>query len=361
MARLSSLFFFPDYKGNSYLNLIYSHLGVAKIGIGFQDDNSELIDASRSKIVGPSSVLHLHWINELYLNKQRCLDQPLLIKSLNAIENFKRKGSKVALTLHNISPHDCTPHELTIYRDTLSKVISISNLVFQHSDNAASMIAKLHDLPPIQSNKLVTIGHPLYSINENFSPVNPIPKLKNRSYVLMFGTIKQYKNPGAAIDAYKYAIKDFPGSPPYLVIAGRIRDPYSKSLIDEANRQLGSKLIILDKVLLDNELDALIRDSLVCIQPYSKTLTSGSFYHALTHKRLCIVPLTGEFACSHRPDYKKYPYFTDQNHLRQRLYNILRKDKFEIEEWGESLYELNLQRRSDLVSKSISKELYRLF
>ncbi|WP_148864354.1 glycosyltransferase [Marinobacter fonticola] len=275
-----------------------------------------------------AGVIHIHWIapifNRLYFSKNRFKSEArFLIYALYMlidIQLAKRKGVKIAWTIHNLINHESKNPRMELkYRRLLAKQADI--LCF-HSKEAQELVYHEYDLSP---RKPFTITqHACYqpsvpdssvgeeSIREAYG-IGP-----GKFVYLFFGQIRKYKGVKQLIESFR-ALK---GQDFQLVIAGHIVPSEEEWITNEVAKD--PRIILKNRFLQDEELGRLIKSSDIVVLPYARTLSSGSALLAISYGKPLILPESGKVIGV--PGQRGAIYFGDDYTLANALDDASRAD-----------------------------------
>ena len=184
---------------------------------------------------------------------------------------FRRRGTKVVLTVHDLLPHDTGDRYKTIFLDLYSHV----DAIICHSDGVA---AKLESDFQVSASKLSIIPHGpfFYDIETSIlaQTLEDFGVTPNQPTFLFQGIILPYKGVDLLLNAWELVEKE--NSAACLIIAGTGPPELLFQLRQQAQR-LGLQRVHLHlRFISTEELVALYRAADVVVYPYRAVTTSGA-------------------------------------------------------------------------------------
>ncbi len=160
-------------------------------------------------------ILHIHWPETLYKKDVSLFGNPEEIIS-KQIRWYKKNGTKIVFTVHNIKPHDSTDKERDYF--VYNSIIKESDVIVHHGKASIALLSK--EYPEVLTKKNIVCKHGDYLIQ-----YKDISKEEARSHLrlpqekfimLYFGKFRTYK--GFAL--IKNIYSKWPRSNKFLLIAG---------------------------------------------------------------------------------------------------------------------------------------------
>lgn len=288
MGRSTKILVYPGWQNSPYLKELYK--GAADII--YAQYGGAFFPISRNAVKSGARIIHIHWTSSLFANSEPQGLKSWLKRKLALIDIFLTKfilRKKLIWTIHNLYPHECAnPTAEKKCRIYLGK---ISDRVIVLGQSAVELVSKEFQIP--KDKITVQLHGTLNSLFDQFKPSNKESirtrydlALSSKLYLLP-GSVKKYKNPLGAIEAFNQWDSDA-----VLIIAGQI-DSSLKSQLKEC-----SNVKIIDRYLEDEELFQIYSIADWVIFPYTKILTSGSLLTAMGLSKAIIAPNMGTI-----PDY----------------------------------------------------------
>lgn len=348
---------YPGYTGNNYLGLIYKAFRIPVLLCEYTSDIG-LREAALSPEASKGSIVHIHWIKELYACGNTASSYRLA-QNLSYLERLKYNGCRLVWTIHNSRPHEWLENEQSVYRRAISEVCRLCDIIFQHSENAVELTEQLSGIS-LRNKRTVILPHPLYErLPINLLSCPPEISVHNLdNFMLLFGMIRSYKGARRLIRHYRSLVKRLGADAPSLVIAGRIYDRKFLEDVQMMKEELKS-LVLIDRRLLESELGWLISQSRFCVQPYINILSSGSYYHAITYEKLCVVPRLGEFECD-RSDRAILQAFSSDEQLENLLTYLSLLPRSRLDFMGRQALISNMHRNPLAISQQLYDSLKNL-
>ncbi|HRQ56883.1 MAG TPA: glycosyltransferase [Azoarcus taiwanensis] len=278
--------FYPNYKNNAYLQLLYAPLVAAGGTIQGALHADDLLRVSPE--AGCENILHLHWVNQFF--EQTTGDEQTvsarLRRLLDGLASQQTRGFKVYWTIHNYLSHESGFPELErAFRQALYK---LADRVFVHHPLAAELLDWLPD-----HSKLSVAEHGPYPVEAR--PLDGPEGARRRlaldgdDWVVGYvGQIRDYKGVMRFLPTLLELLNRFPRLK--LLIAGVVVSPQAKAWLS-ANAHPNMRII--DAYLSDAELEAVMKASDVGLLTYDRILTSGTLFHWLSAGRPVIAPNMG--------------------------------------------------------------------
>ncbi|PSB11201.1 hypothetical protein C7B62_06525 [Pleurocapsa sp. CCALA 161] len=285
---ITNVFFFPDYrKSNIYQNLLYSHL--PDNYALYSGDIGNALQAIRDGI--GKVVFHLHWTNYI-LREANNLEDAERLKNIfiKKLFEFLAAGGSLIWTIHNVLPHDCLYLKQEI---ELRNIICIAaSKIYIHSASSLPEIKKHLNVP---SEKVVVIPHGNYvGVYPNTITREEARKHFNftseQTVFLFLGQIRKYKGVEDLIIAFNQVQKKF--SHTHLLVAGKPMDQINLEELD-IEPETKSRITLIERYILDNELQLFFNAADATVLPYQKILTSGSLLNAMSFGCPVIAPRVG--------------------------------------------------------------------
>ncbi|WP_051261482.1 glycosyltransferase [Desulfovibrio inopinatus] len=278
--------FFPNYTvTNPYQNLLYTDLPE-----GFTAEPGTIAAARNAAERGESIVFHLHWSAVITGNVPSRLEAENRIKAFfEDLEGFLEAGGTLALTIHNVLPHEANHPDLEI--EVCHRLFARAHVIHAHSH--AALAEAEHAYPvPIDS---VFVAH-----HGNYIDVYPNTMGRDEArrkleldqsalVFLFFGQIRGYKGLDELVEAFSQTVGS--QNTAFLIIAGKPVGIDENNIIELAQRYPNIGLVL--DYIPDDEIQVFFNAADFVVLPYKKVLTSGSIYLALSYGVPVIAPARG--------------------------------------------------------------------
>jgi len=280
-----NVIYFPDFKGNAYLNLLYQPLREAGEDVYGTSDPHKFLGAF--PVPGVENILHVHWVNPLTAatgTKTTVVQRTTSF--LTGLERQKQQGFQIYWTIHNYLSHESADSAAEIaFRQSLYR---LADRVFVHHPLAAGLLDWLPD-----HDKLHLCEHGSYDIDAS-SLVSTSEAREELGYgqgdfvLTHIGRVRDYKGLADSLPLLTEMLDSLPRLK--LVIAGQICS-------NDARRWLSNnqhpRLIVHDGFMNDRELIQQMRAADMGFLSYAAILTSGSLFHWLSCGRPVLAPVRG--------------------------------------------------------------------
>lgn len=256
---------FPD---NPYQSLIYSAWSHHVVG-------SYMPTIAKLARYGLVTGLHLHWDEYLFP-----ADRPNMVEaSLAAIRAIRKRGGRIAFTVHNSVPHDYLddPEKIMHFRSWRHWLLGQSDVVHVHSRAARDLILSEYDISP---ERLHVVSHPSYA--GVFTPLKRPDAPTDRRRFLAFGRVRLNKGVPNLVEAFKDLA--VPGRDIELHVAGLGADIFDGAELG------GNRLILSPDFVTNADIPSLFANAEFCVFGFDSALTSGSLMLALTLGKPVIIP-----------------------------------------------------------------------
>jgi beta-1,4-mannosyltransferase len=283
LGRGLKIMAFPKH-GNSYVDCFYP--AMEKLGASVQAGDFSLrwlMDHLRSV-----DYVHLHWPSFLYRGKTAGETVSGFGRFLFFLGLIRRRGVRLAWTVHNLYPHDPCPLP-GIDWTARRALIRTGSLFLIHGPSAEK--AALREFPAMRGRtQLIEHGHWI-----DYYP-NSITRLEARSRLgldpgdtvfLFFGLCKPYKGLEELIRTFER----LPGNP-VLLIAGKFQSTEYEAQI-RALVGRSPRIHLFSGVVPTDEVQVYLKACDIMVVPYTKILTSGSVVLAMSFGRPVIAPAFG--------------------------------------------------------------------
>jgi glycosyltransferase involved in cell wall biosynthesis len=239
----------------------------------------------------PADIVHLHWPEMIFWG--RGATSPLAARLvaanlLSVIRAVRKRGGKLILTAHNITPHaPGAAWQQRIWRSYLPKLLGLTDLVMGLSETSAALYAEHHQLPATLARAI--IPHPHYRGSYPAPPSREAARAKlglpEGRIVGMIGLVRHAKNIPAAIEAFIPARAE--GE--YLLVAGEGIEPGCWDRIRQA-AGASSGILLREQPIPDALLPTFFAACDMILYNQATALNSGSAMLALSMDRPVIAP-----------------------------------------------------------------------
>lgn len=173
-------------EGNSY---------ILELGKSYQAIGAQVI-YGRDNLFQCSvkvQIIHINWPESIYRWAVSGSPEKKAQEMLAALGEFKKKGTKIIWTVHNLYPHEHKDDLLDI--SVYQRVIELSDLIVHRCSESIKLLKKTYQVPGSISN-IICYGENSENIPNDVSALRARERLKiaSDSFVfLQFGYIRQYK------------------------------------------------------------------------------------------------------------------------------------------------------------------------
>ncbi len=278
--------FWPDYTlNNPYQRLMYeaapSWVSVAP---------GTLRSALKSlEGAGTAVVFHLHWTAPILGRDTTAEEAAERMRAfIGELEAFKRGGGRLVWTVHNTLSHECRHPELEAA--LCATIAEQADLVHVHGGRVPELVQPHYRLP---GERTVVARHGSY--------IGRYPQTIDRATArrrlglaeadrvfVHFGQLRGYKGVEDLLDAFAAVRSARPDC--HLVIAGK-PGAEETAVLDRAAAMPGVTIALGE--IPDDEVQTYLTAADVVVLPFTRVLTSGSLYLALSFGRPVIAPRLG--------------------------------------------------------------------
>jgi glycosyltransferase involved in cell wall biosynthesis len=219
-------------------------------------------------------IIHLHWID---------VPQEKLFRALLSIFYFTIKlifsrliGLKILWTIHNLIPHEHNS-QFQFFKSFITT--KLAHICIVHCSSGIPIVM---DKFKISRNKIIVMKHGLYKgwYKDELAKNESRKKLgisDDMIVVLMFGSIRKYKNHENVIDA----INKLNNNKVFLLIAGFAKEK-SVSEIISTLAIITPNIKCYLELIKDDDVEVFFKSADCCIIPYTEYFTSGVVLLSLT-------------------------------------------------------------------------------
>lgn len=282
--------YFPDYRGNPYLEMMWSDLRKQRsvpIAVGSSLDFSVPLRMARAH----PTVFHLNWTAPILGGGDD--ERSRLVRYrrfLEALDQLHEQGVGSIWTVHNVLPHECADPVLEAQlRQELADRVDLVHVMCEATVGVCS------DRFEIPASKVRVLPHPSY--------IDVYPNLVDKQTAryelgldaddfvyLYFGQIRQYKGVDRLLDAFDRLARHRPEAKLLLVGSpGRF-----KGLAEIVQRaQANPRVISNINEVPDADVQLYLNASDVVVLPYLSALNSGALQLAYSFARPVIASGVG--------------------------------------------------------------------
>lgn len=279
--------FLPRYRGNSYLDLLDSHLGAE--GVRVTDVGHTLSSILRGFLRARPQVLHLQWLDAFFVAAWLPIAWLKIAAFCCGVKYLRLRGTRIVWTLHNLTDHEKRSPRLD--RFCTRFVLKKADAVIAHCHQAKQQL--LDEIGVIDPERIHVIPHGHYrgAYPDDVTREDARRQLGiegERRVFLFLGQIRRYKGVLDLIAAFRAVeAEDIE-----LRIAGKARDDDLAAEITAAVN--ADPRIIFDPGFVpDEKIQVYMRACDVVALPYRDILTSGAAVLAMSFARACIAPQIG--------------------------------------------------------------------
>jgi glycosyltransferase involved in cell wall biosynthesis len=282
--------FFPDYRENPYLEMMWSELRrnhAIPIPVGNDLDFGSLFRASEDR----PTVFHLNWTAPILGGGRNESERQTRYRQfLRALDDLQERGVPVIWTVHNVLPHECEDPALEAqFRQELADRVDVVHVMCEETARAC---AGRFQIP---ESKLRLLPHPSYvDVYPNLVDIDIARYelgLAHEDFVYLYvGKIRPYKGVDLLLDAFDRLSRHQPDAKLLLVgELGRFEG------VDEiVQRAWANPNVIANfNSIPDADLQLYMNASNVVVLPYRTALNSGALQLAYSFARPVIAPEVG--------------------------------------------------------------------
>lgn len=282
--------FFPDYRENPYLEMMWSDLrrgSAIPIPVGNALDFAPLLRSSE----GRPTVFHLNWTAPILGGGRDATERRSRYRSfLEALDGLQERGVPLIWTVHNVLPHECEDPGLEA--ELRQELADRADVVHVMCEETVRACAGRFEIP---ESKLRVLPHPSY--------IDVYPNLVDRDTAryelglspddflyLCFGKIRPYKGVDLLLNAFDRLSRHVPNAKLLLVgELGRFED------VDEIVQRAGANPNVVTNFnsIPDADVQLYMNATDVVVLPYRTALNSGALQLAYSFARPVIAPEVG--------------------------------------------------------------------
>ena len=234
------------------------------------------------------TILHIHWIEFLYLWGNHKYLTPILIPiQIGFFRVFKKiSKNKIVLTVHNLRSHNI---HWFLLEHVFFKIMlqEISDCVFVHSSLQKELLVKLYS---VNREKVFVIQHGFFKTPKLSNPLNhkqsraKIGISQNDVVFSFIGAISEYKGVTVLLEAMKELFDKGTKMNIKLIIAGKADNTYLHFLLKKYRRILNDKRVFfINKRLSEDELETVLNAADFGICPYVNATTPATLLDFISH------------------------------------------------------------------------------
>jgi beta-1,4-mannosyltransferase len=271
----------PVARLNPFTAMLYARLwdhGIAPLPMWRFSDIDVLTPLLSA---GTRVALHMHWTLEVLRDAETEAEAKDLAGAFVAnLDKFLDAGGRLAWTVHNILPHDCTFPG--IEAGVQQAVADRARMIHVMNRGTAAAVAEWFTLEP---DKTVHVPHPNYvGSYPDFIPRDQarydLGLLPDEVVYAFVGAIQPYKGLEELLGALD-TVRDHDDRPRRLLVAGKAsEDPRTQELLDRC--QLHPHVILRPVAVPDVEMQYYLRAADIAVLPYRRSLNSGVLLLALS-------------------------------------------------------------------------------
>lgn len=274
---------------HAYLKSLYSCI--------IKNENFEIFEFrkrfSTLRYLLKSDIVHLHWIESLFIAYDRkntffltVIITAIYINVLITLKFILRK--KLVITLHNIVPHRRLYPSLEhrIFKFSLD----LADNVIVHNNYSKKLAIQTYDL---ESNKLSIIPHGHFfsnypnTLSKNES--RNVLGIPNNYFVFLFlGSLNYYKGIPELLEVFSNVLKE--NEKIFLIITGLCLDNDLIETLKKFSDKFKTNSLIKICYVADEEIQVFMNASDVGVLPFRTITTSGSLLLYMSFKKPVIVP-----------------------------------------------------------------------
>ncbi|MCC8991178.1 MAG: glycosyltransferase, partial [Streptococcus sp.] len=285
--------FAPDWsQSNPYQKLLKASLEKHQVKVEFRNFPTGLFSLNRLRKENPkTTVLHIHWINELikhvFWSRNHIFEYVKLAFLALDILYVRYQGIKIIWTIHNLVSHESPDQYLEIMARRI--IAKTCNHIIIHSTSALLMIQDFYSINIKEKASVIPHGNydGCYMLcSKRVSYFKNTYQLEDDSIIMLFfGAIRPYKGVEKLIDIFTA----IPNPKLRLIVAGNPQDvDFAESIASAAVRD--PRIHLLLQFIPDTDVAALFHICDIVVLPFERTLTSGSVVLALSMGKALLLP-----------------------------------------------------------------------
>jgi glycosyltransferase involved in cell wall biosynthesis len=284
----------PIARMNPFHGILYRdarRAGIGAIQIIREETIPELGELAR---LGFTSVLHLHWLNQVLANCGSAKDATREREAfIGRLDRFRDAGGRLAWTVHNILPHATRfeQEEARLSQD----VVDRCDAVHVMAAGTTGLVAPWYSIPP---ERTLHVPHPSYlgayeDVISRDQARHELGIWPDEIVYVLLGTIRPYKGLRELLDAWPAVRAGDPRR--RLVIAGAASDePGVAELLEQAVLDPG--VLLVEGYVEPADVQVFLRAADIAVLPYVRALNSGALMLAITFGLPVMVPAGGGLA-----------------------------------------------------------------
>jgi len=263
-----------EYTVFTFLTPLDKHPYIIQLYDALRREHIKSYDFKRFFKIFKANIIHLHWIEYYFVSRYFLLT---LIKFpifyLFFLFNKLILKKRFVITLHNIQSHRNKFPKIEKFGFIL--YLNLANAIIVHNKWSKEQAIKKYHVDP-KKVRIIPHGNFIKYYKNTISKNEARKKLKlNNSdlVILLFGGLSKYKGITGFIDFLEK--EKFPNYK--FIICGKPEDYEISNRLRTLSNQ-NSRIILIDKYILDNNLQKYFNACDIGILPYKKISTSGVLY-----------------------------------------------------------------------------------
>lgn len=273
-----------------------NNIYIEELGKAYRRANCEVIYGADNlfEVTVNADIVHLHWPEAFYRWAGYGSIKQRTKRFLLAVETYKKQGSRIVWSVHNITPHDHVMRGIDY--DVYQAIADSTDLFHHHCHCSIKTLADTYNIPGQAENLVVPHGHYLsYPSGISAQQARQHLNIPDDAYVyLHFGAIRSYKG----LDALFSAFRKVQHPKKWLLIAGDYQGMSGKGAWrDNLQMQWAKRMepritLHLHTVPSDN-IQTFFAASDALVLSHSRGLNSGVAVLGMTFGKLLIGPQLG--------------------------------------------------------------------
>jgi beta-1,4-mannosyltransferase len=273
-----------------------ANIYVRELGKGYAACGSDVVYGSENLLEGnlTPDLVHLQWPEEQYRWRGEGTLEARIARFLQALADIKRRGAKLAWTVHNIAPHDHVDEaaDARVY----AQVIAAADLIVHHCEVSARLMTERYPAARVKPHVVVPHGHYLAYPNDGdaIAARQKLTLPPERFVYLHFGQIRGYKG----LDLLLAAFRRVKLPHKHLVLAGEYvevtgRGALKDRLVMAYAKRFSGHVSVWPKAVPSDAVQTYFNAANCVVLSHTRGLNSGVAVLGMTFGKLVVGPRIG--------------------------------------------------------------------